>query len=256
MKEMISQDEQLARQMIGLLDLTTLNVDDTEERIIALCQRALTPVGAVAAVCVYPRFVQLARRTLNDLHADTVRVTAVANFPYGSPNIQSAVSETRAALASGADEIDLMYPYRTLLTGNQQVAMDLVAACKAACGERALLKVILETGELKDPQIIRKACVDVIAAGADFIETSSGKVIVNATPQAGRIILEVIAEVGGQAGIKAAGGIRTFEDARVYLDLARARFGPHWVNVNRVRLGASSLLDDVLTRLGVLAPGH
>ena len=128
MNEMTPQDEQLARQMIGLLDLTLLNVDDTAARIIALCQRALTPVGTVAAVCVYPRFVQLARRTLNELHAETVRVAAVANFPYGGLNIQSAVSETRAALASGADEIDLMYPYRTLLTGDQQAAMDLVAA--------------------------------------------------------------------------------------------------------------------------------
>lgn len=253
---MTSQEEQLARQMIGLLDLTSLNFDDNEERIIDLCQRAVTPLGAVAAVCVYPRFVQLARRTLNDLNADNVRVASVVNYPYGGSNIQSAIAETRVALISGADEIDLMYPYRTLLTGDRQAAMDLVAACKATCGERAILKVILETGELKDPQIIRKACVDVIAAAADFIETSSGKVSVNATPQAARIILEVIAEVGGQAGFKATGGIRTFEDARIYLDLARARFGPCWVNVNRVRLGASSVLDDLLTRLGVLAPGR
>jgi len=253
---MTSQEEQLARQMIGLLDLALLNANDNDERVIALCERALTPVGAVAAMCVYPRFVQLARRTLKGLRVGDVRVAAVVNFPYGGSNIQSVVSETRVALLSGADEIDLMYPYHALLSGDQQVAMDLVLACRATCGDRAVLKVILETGALRDPQMIRKACEDVIAAGADFVQTSSGKVIVNATPQAARIILEVSAEGGGQVGMKAAGGIRTFEDAQVYLDLARARFGPNWINARHVRLGASSLLDDLLTRLGVLAPGR
>ncbi|MEB0040734.1 MULTISPECIES: deoxyribose-phosphate aldolase [unclassified Pseudomonas] len=256
MREMTSQEEQLALQMIGLLDLTLLNADDNEARVLALCRRAITPVGAVAAVCVFPHFVHLARRALDDLRADTVRISTVANYPYGGSNLLSAVSETRAALASGADEISLVYPYRMHLTGNNQGATDLVAACKAMCGDRATLKVILEAGELRDPQIIRKVCVDMFAVGADFIETSTGKVIVNATPQAARIILEVIAEAGGQGGFKAAGGIRTFDEARVYLDLAKARFGPHWVGVDRVRLGAASLLDDVLTRLGVLAPGR
>lgn len=253
---MNSQEEQLALQMIGLLDLTSLNTDDNEARVITLCRRAITPVGEVAAVCVFPHFVKLARRTLDDLRADAVRVSSVANYPYGGSNLLSAVSETRAALASGADEISLVYPYRLHLTGNKQGTKDLVAACKETCGDRAVLKVILETGELRDPQIIRNVCMDMFAAGADFVETSTGKVIVNATPQAARIILEVIAEAGGQGGFKAAGGIRTFDEARVYLDLAKARFGPHWVSVNSVRLGAGSLLDDLLTHLGVLAPGR
>jgi deoxyribose-phosphate aldolase len=256
MEHMTAQEEQLALQMIELLDLTSLNTDDDEERVIALCRRAVTPVGFVASVCVYPQFVQLARRTLDALHAESVRICAVANYPHGRSSLQSAVYETRAALASGADEVGLVYPYRTQLTGNKQDATDLVEACRATCGNRAILKVILETGELKDPQIIRNVCMDMVTLGVDFIETSTGKVSVNATPQAARIILEVIAEAGGQGGFKATGGIRTFEEAKVYLDLARARFGPHWVNVNRVRLGASSLLDDVLTRLGILAPGR
>ncbi|WP_297844165.1 deoxyribose-phosphate aldolase [Pseudomonas sp.] len=256
MEHMTAQEEQLALQMIELLDLTSLNTDDDEERVIALCRRAVTPVGFVASVCVYPQFVQLARRTLGALHAEGVRISAVANYPHGRSSLQSAVYETRAALASGADEVSLVYPYRTQLTGNKQDATDLVEACRATCGSRAILKVILETGELKDPQIIRSVCMDMVNLGVDFIETSTGKLSVNATPQAARIILEVIAEAGGQGGFKATGGIRTFEEAKVYLDLARARFGPHWVNVNRVRLGASSLLDDVLTRLGILAPGR
>lgn len=256
MKAMTSQEEQLARTMIGLLDLSTLNADDDDERIIALCRRAITPVGEVAAVCVYPRFVKLARQTLEDLRAQRVRVCSVANFPYGGLNIKSAVADIRAGLVAGAEEIDLMYPYRALLTGDRQTAIELVEACKSTCGGRVTLKVILETGELKDPQIIRMACEDVIAAGVDFVGTSSGKVGLNTTPQAVRILLEVIAEVGGQASLKAAGGIRTFEEARVYLDLAQARFGPHWVNAQHVRLGVSAVLDDVLTRLGVLAPGR
>jgi deoxyribose-phosphate aldolase len=256
MEDMNAQEERLALQMIKLLDLTSLNVGDDEERVIALCRKAVTPVGVVASVCVYPQFVQLARRTLDGLRSESVRISTVANYPYGGSSLEAAVYETRAALASGANEVGVVYPYRMQLTGDKQAATDVVDACRETCGDRALLKVILETGELKDPQIIRNVCLDMIAVGVDFIETSTGKLTTNATPQAARIILEAIAEAGGQGGFKAAGGIRTFEDARVYLDLAKARFGPHWVNVNRVRLGASSLLDDVLTRLGILAPGR
>ncbi|MDB6143973.1 MAG: deoC [Pseudomonas sp.] len=256
MKAMTLQEEQLAREMIELLELSTLNIDDDAERITALCQRATTPVGQVAAVCVYPRFVQLARSTLDDLGAGGVRVCAVANFPYASANIKAAVADIRAGLVSGANEIDLMYPYRALQTGDRQGAIEFVEACRITCADHARLKVILETGELKDPQIIRMACEDVIAAGVDFVGTSSGKVGLTTTPQAVRILLEVIADVGGQASIKVAGGIRNFEEARHYLDLIRARFGPHWVNANRVRFGVSAVLDEMLTRLGVLAPGR
>jgi deoxyribose-phosphate aldolase len=256
MKAITSQEEQQARQLIGLLDLSTLHIDDDDERVIALCKQAVTPMGEVAAVCVYPRFVQLARHTLSELRAKRVRVCTVANFPYAAPDIKAAVADIRAGLVVGADEIDLMYPYQALLRGERQEAIDLVQACRSTCGERAKLKVILETGELKDPQLIRMACEDVIAAGVDFVGTSSGKVGLTTTPQAVRILLEVIADVGGQASIKVAGGVRTFEEALGYLALARSRFGPQWVNANRMRLGASTVLDDVLTRLGLLAPGR
>ncbi|MDB5981927.1 MAG: deoxyribose-phosphate aldolase [Pseudomonas sp.] len=255
MKAITSQEEQQARAIIGLLDLSTLHIDDDDQRIVALCKRAVSPMGEVAAVCVYPRFVQLARHTLSQLRAKRVRVCTVANFPAGA-SIKSAVADIRAGLVVGADEIDLMYPYQALLRGERQEATELVQACRATCGERAKLKVILETGELKDPQLIRMACEDVIAAGVNFVGTSSGKVGLTTTPQAVRILLQVIADVGGQASIKVAGGIRTFEEARDYMALAQARFGPHWVNANRVRLGASTVLDDVLTRLGVLASGR
>ncbi|WP_397449861.1 deoxyribose-phosphate aldolase [Pseudomonas sp. NA-150] len=255
MKHLTSQDEQMARQMIGLLDLTSLNAKGNEQRIIEICQRAVTPVGLVAAVCVYPNAVQLARRTLNKLHGETVRVAAVVNHPYCKADIETAVTDTRIGLVWGADEIELMYPHRQLLTGDRQNGKDMVSACRSACGDRAVLKVVLDTGHLKDPQLIRKACEDIIAAGADFIDTHSDKAIIGASSQAARIILEVIAEIGGQGGLKVTAGMRTFEEARVYLELARSRFGPHWVNANHVRFGGASLRDDLLMGLGVLAPG-
>lgn len=250
-----AEDEQLARRAIGLLDLMALNAHDTEQRIIGMCQRALTPLGPVAALCVYPRFVLLARTTLDRLRTPDIRVVAAVNFPYGSANVESAASETRTAIMAGADEIDVVYPFRTLLSGDQQTGMDLVAACRDACGPRARLTVTLETGDLRDPQIILDASRGAIVSGADFIKTSTGKVVVSATPQSARIMLESIAEVGGQVGIKFAGGIRTFQDAKVFLDMTQTRFGPHWLIPERVRLGASSLLDDLLIQLGVLAPG-
>ncbi|WP_426143120.1 deoxyribose-phosphate aldolase [Pseudomonas sp. DWP3-1-2] len=254
-RDVHADDEQLARRAIGLLDLMALNAQDTEQRIIGMCQRALTPLGAVAAVCVYPRFVLLARTTLDRLRTPDIRVVAAVNFPYGSANIESAASETRAAVMAGADEIDVVYPFRTQLCGDQQTGMDLVAACREASGPNTRLTVTLETGDLRDPQIILDASRSAILSGADFIKTSTGKAVVSATPQAARIMLESIAEVGGQVGVKFAGGIRTFEDAKVFLSMAQARFGPHWVTADRVRLGASSLLDDLLIHLGVLAPG-
>ncbi|MCV4285421.1 deoxyribose-phosphate aldolase [Pseudomonas capsici] len=255
MQEMTADDERLALQALSLLDLFAFSSDDTEQRIVALCQRAVTPLGAIAAVCVSPRFVCLARTTLDRLQAPDVRVVALANFPYGGPGIEPVVAEVRAAVMSGADEIDVVYPFRTLLSGDQQTGMDMITACKAACGSRVALTVTLETGDLRDPQIILQACRSAILCGADFLKTSTGRGLAGTTPQAVRIVLESIAEVGGQVGFKVAGGVRTFTDARGFMDMARSRFGPHWINAGRVRFGSSTLLDDVLVRLGVLESG-
>lgn len=247
-----TNQDQLALQALSLLELFILNHDETEQRVAGVCRRALTPLGPVAAVCVYPRFVCLARTLLDRQQAHDLRVVGVVNFPYGGSNISSAVSEVRASVNAGADEIDLVYPYRTLLTGDQQTGIELVEAVKAACTRNVSLTVTLETGELRDPQIIRHACRSVIQSGADFIKTGTGKSAGHATPQAARIMLECIAEVGGQVGFKVAGGIRALHDAQAFMDLARSRFGPQWVKPERVRLGASSLLDDLLARLGVI----
>ena len=197
---------------LKLMDLTTLNDDDTDEKVIALCHQAKTPVGNTAAICIYPRFIPIARKTLKEQGTPEIRIATVTNFPHGNDDIEIALAETRAAIAYGADEVDVVFPYRALMAGNEQVGFDLVKACKEACAAaNVLLKVIIETGELKDEALIRKASEISIKAGADFIKTSTGKVAVNATPESARIMMEVIRDMGVEktVGFKPAGGVRT-----------------------------------------------
>lgn len=241
-----------SRQALQLMDLTSLNEDDTSDVIIKLCQQAHTEAGNTAAVCIYPRFVPVAKKTLKELGLDSVTVATVTNFPHGNDDIEIAVKETRAAAADGADEVDVVFPYRALMAGNEKVGEELVRKCKEACGTSAILKVIIETGELKDPALIRKASDISIAAGADFIKTSTGKVAVNATPESARIMLEAIRDSGKtNVGFKPAGGIRTAEDAALHLKLAEEIMGKGWADRNHYRFGASSLLGNLLISLGL-----
>ncbi len=241
-----------SRQALQLMDLTSLNDDDTPEKIIELCHQAHTEAGNTAAVCIYPRFIPIARKTLNSLGLNDVTIATVTNFPAGGDDIDIAVTETRAAVAYGADEVDVVFPYRALMAGNEEVGAELVRRCKDACGANVLLKVIIETGELKDPALIRKASEISIAAGADFIKTSTGKVPVNATPESARIMLEAIRDSGNtQVGFKPAGGIKTAEDAALHLELADDIMGDGWVNRRHYRFGASSLLGNLLIALGL-----
>lgn len=240
-----------ARQALGLMDLTTLNDNDTDAKVVALCHDAVTPVGNTAAICIYPRFIPVARKTLRELGVEgKVKIATVTNFPHGGDDIAIAVSETRAAVAYGADEVDVVFPYRALMAGNEQVGFELVKACKAACGD-VLLKVIIESGELKEPALIRKASDIAIAAGADFIKTSTGKVAVNATLEASEIMLTAIKDSGKDISFKPAGGVRTAEDAAQYLELAERIMGPGWLSPAHFRFGASSLLGSLLGTLGV-----
>ncbi|WP_417362188.1 deoxyribose-phosphate aldolase [Gallaecimonas pentaromativorans] len=240
-----------ARQALGLMDLTTLNDNDTDAKVVVLCHDAVTPVGNTAAICIYPRFIPVARKTLRELGVEgKVKIATVTNFPHGGDDIAIAVSETRAAVAYGADEVDVVFPYRALMAGNEQVGFELVKACKEACGE-VLLKVIIESGELKEPALIRKASDIAIAAGADFIKTSTGKVAVNATLEASEIMLTAIKESGKDISFKPAGGVRTAEDAAQYLELAERIMGPGWLSPAHFRFGASSLLGSLLGTLGV-----
>ena len=241
-----------AQRALNLMDLTTLNDDDTDQKVIDLCRKAKSPAGLTAAVCIYPRFIPIARKTLREIGAADVRIATVTNFPHGNDDIEIAVAETRAAVAYGADEVDVVFPYRAFMAGNEQVGFDLVKACKEACGSQALLKVIIETGELKEEALIRKASEISIKAGADFIKTSTGKVPVNATPESARIMMEVIRDMGVSktVGFKPAGGVRTAEDAQQFLAIADDLFGADWADSRHYRFGASSLLASLLKTLG------
>ncbi len=236
----------IARKVLALLDLTNLNETDGEAEIRQLCARAISPAGSVAAVCIFPRFVATARRSLDALRTDRrIQVATVVNFPHGSPDVDLAVNDTRLAISSGADEIDLVFPWQALIDGNASIGREMVTACKQVCDKR-LLKVILESGELAEPDLIRQAAELAIEGGCDFIKTSTGKVEVNATLSAATVMLETIRESGRDIGFKASGGIRQLSEAAAYLALAEQIMGEEWVNPAHFRFGASSLLDDLL----------
>jgi len=147
-----------AKEAIGLMDLTTLNDDDTDEKVIALCRQAHTAAGDTAAVCIYPRFVTVAKRTLEEQGTPHIKVATVANFPHGSDDIETAVMETGVAVAYGADEVDVVFPYKALIAGDETTGFELVKQCKEVCSRAdALLKVIIESGELKEERLIRRA---------------------------------------------------------------------------------------------------
>src|SRR5262245_46901289 len=167
-----------AKRALGLLDLTSLNDGDTPAVVEKLCAKAVTKFGSVAAVCIWPRFTEVAKRKLGD---SKIHLAVVNNFPHGSTDTKTAAADARAAIAAGADEIDTVLPYRAFLDGNKSAARDLVAAVREACGNRARLKVILETCVLATGSNIAEASALAIDAGADFIKTSTGKLQYGAT---------------------------------------------------------------------------
>ncbi|ABV88365.1 deoxyribose-phosphate aldolase [Shewanella pealeana] len=245
----MSDLKKAAQQAISLMDLTTLNDDDTDQKVIDLCHKAKTPAGDTAAICIYPRFIPIARKTLNEIDGDDIKIATVTNFPHGNDDIAIAVLETRAAVAYGADEVDVVFPYRALMAGNETVGFELVKACKEACGEDAILKVIIESGVLADPALIRKASELSIDAGADFIKTSTGKVAVNATLEAAEIMMTVISEKNPKVGFKPAGGVKDAEAAAEFLGVAARLLGDDWATPATFRFGASSLLTNLLHTL-------
>lgn len=235
---------EVARRALACLDLTNLDDNCTDADIDRLCERAVTPHGPVAAVCIWPRFVAQARERLE---ATPVRVATVVNFPGGDETLDAILSETNQAMVDGADEIDMVITYRRIADTPGEAGDQIARVREAVHG--GTLKVILETGELKDAALIRKASDIAIGAGADFIKTSTGKVPVNATPEAARIMLTVIAEHGAGTGFKAAGGVRSVDDAAVYLGLADELLGAGWATPKTFRFGASGLLDALLAEL-------
>jgi len=225
-----------AARIIGLIDLTSLNEDDTDVTVDALCDTAVTIKGPVAAVCIMPAFVALASERL----AGTgVRIATVANFPAGEPDPDGAAREVGAAVAEGADEVDVVAPWRAALDGDYGAISALVAACAAECDH---LKVILETGSHPDPAKTRIIAEHALEAGASFLKTSTGKSGPGASLDATRILLRV---AGRRAGVKAAGGIRTPGQAADYVALADRCQGAA-ATAETFRIGVSSLLDELL----------
>lgn len=240
----MSESADLARRVLSLIDLTSLN-DSRDDDIGALCEKALTRHGPVAAVCSWPEFTgEMARH----LAGAPPKIAAVVNFPHGSPEMQPAVQEARHAADAGAGEIDLVWPYESWIAGDRGRAVALVSAVREVLPE-VRLKVILETGALDTVDVIAQAARSVIGAGADMLKTSTGKIAVGATPEAAEAMLVAIRESGHDVGFKASGGIRRLEDARTYLSLAERLMGPGWATPSRFRIGASGLLDGVLSAI-------
>ncbi|MCF6764188.1 deoxyribose-phosphate aldolase [Thiotrichales bacterium 19S3-7] len=232
--------------IISLIDLTYLDDQGNDAQVEALCQKANNLVTPVASICIYPRAIQTARAQLNK----EIAIATVINFPTGNLALDQVIAEAEFALMQGADEIDLVIPYQNYLKHAQadNQSIELVKAIKAVCQNKCL-KVIIESGELKSPQLIRQASIDAIDGGADFIKTSTGKVAIGATLDAASIMLDVIKDCKAYevvCGFKASGGIRCEEDAISYLELAEEKLGKGFIHPKTFRFGASSLLDDLV----------
>ncbi len=241
---------------IRMIDLTTLEGKDTPGKIRALCAKAIQPLPGdasiphVAAICVYPALVAEAKAALG---ASGVRVASVATgFPSGQTFLDLKLAETRQAIDAGADEIDMVIDRGAFLAGDYATVFEEIVAVKEACGE-IHLKVILETGELETYDNVRRASVLAMAAGADFIKTSTGKVVPAATLPVTLVMLEAIRDferaTGRVVGMKPAGGIRTAKEAIQYLVVLYETLGARWMTPALFRFGASSLLNDVLMQI-------
>ena len=238
---------------IAMIDLTTLEGADTPGKIRAMCAKALRPdpgnpaVPPVAAVCVYPDLVEVARA---QLAGSGVAVASVATaFPSGRASLAVKLADVRDATAAGADEVDMVIDRGAFLAGHYGQVYEEVRAVREACGS-AHLKVILETGELATLDNVARASWLAMLAGADFIKTSTGKVSPAATPPVALVMLAAVRDyasaTGRRVGVKVAGGIRTSKDAIRYLVLVRETAGQEWLTPALFRIGASSLLNDLL----------
>lgn len=234
-------DPARARLAISLVDLTNLTDDCDAADIDVLCERAAR--AGTAAVCVWPDFVSLAADRLTGL---AISVATVVNFPSGDERPFATGVLTDRALADGADEIDVVLPYRWFAAGERGRADAVLSTVRSATDGRAVMKVILETGELVEPGLIAEAARFAIERGADFVKTSTGKTKVSATPEAAHIMLEEIAAAGRPVGLKPSGGIGSAADADRYLTLAEAVIGPDFVQAQTFRFGASGVLDALL----------
>lgn len=241
---------------LSMIDLTTLEGKDTKGKVQQLCYKAMHPhdalknIPTVAAICVYPSYVGIAKKALKN---SDIKVASVATaFPSGQSSLEVKLSDTKFAIGQGADEIDMVISRGKFLAGNYQYVFDEITAIKEACGQTHL-KVILETGELDTLDNVRKASEIAMYAGADFIKTSTGKIQPAATMPVTYVMLDAIKDfylkTGKMIGMKPAGGISTSKIALQYLVILNEVLGEKWMNKNYFRFGASSLANDILMQL-------
>lgn len=241
---------------LSMIDLTTLEGKDTKGKVQQLCYKAMHPhdtlknIPTVAAICVYPTYVGVAKKALK---GSNIQVASVATaFPSGQANIEAKISDTKFAVDQGADEIDMVISRGKFLAGEYQFVFDEIASIKEACGN-AHLKVILETGELDTLDNVRKASEIAMYAGADFIKTSTGKIQPAATMPVTYVMFDTIKDfylkTGKMIGMKPAGGISTSKIALHYLVMLNEVLGEKWMNNKYFRFGASSLANDILMQL-------
>ena len=248
--------------IVSMCDLTTLEGEDTEGKISQMAAKAIKPdpsdksIPSAAAVCVYPSLVGPIKEKV--MHSD-VKVASVSSyFPSGQVPMESKLLDTKYAIDSGADEIDIVINRKAFLEGDYRKVYDEIVALKELCGD-VHLKTIIEVGDLKTYENIRKASLISLAAGSDFIKTSTGKLSVGSSRQAcyvmAKAVLDFYHMTGIKAGIKVAGGIRDAKDAIRYLVIVNEEMGVDWLSPEMFRFGASSLLDDVLKQIRKLKTG-
>ena len=252
---------------ISMVDLTTLEGADTEGKVQALCAKAVRPdptdlsVPSVGAVCVYNDMVSVARKHLDSIGGKHVPVAAVSTaFPSGRASMKVKIQDTQDAVDAGAAEIDMVIDRGAFLSGNYIEVFNEIVAIKEICGDKAHLKVIFETGELVTYDNVRKASYLAMLAGADFIKTSTGKVVPAATPPVVLVMLEAVRDffemTNVRIGVKPAGGIRNTKDAIKQLVLVNETAGPEWLTPSLFRIGASALLNDLLMQRMKMDDGY
>ncbi len=254
---------QALKLALSMVDLTTLEGKDSEGKVRQMCQKAKSPhpslpdIPSVAAVCVYPNMVRIAKESLR---GTKINVASVASaFPSGMAPLPIRIEDTKYAVEEGADEVDMVITRGAFLEGEYNFVFDEIAAIKEACGD-AHLKVILETGELHTYENVRLASDIAMEAGADFIKTSTGKISPAATQPVTLVMLEAIRDfyykTDKMVGMKPAGGIRTAKQAIQYLWLVKETLGAAWLNNEYFRFGASSLANDLLMQIVKQQTGH
>lgn len=249
-------DKEVLKTILSCIDLTSLKPEDSDESILKFVEKINDftdknpDLPTVAAVCVYPCYASLVSQSLE---ADKVKVACVSGgFPSSQTFTEVKIAETSLALHDGADEIDIVQPAGRVMSGEFEYVTDETAELKSLCGEK-ILKVIIETGALKTPVNINVASVLAMYSGADFIKTSTGKEVQGATPLAAYVMCKAIkkyaGETGRKVGFKAAGGIRSVEDAVLYYSIVEKVLGKEWLNNTLFRIGASSLADNLIEAL-------